>query len=232
MDGEMDIWDRCAPLAGLSFVAAFIISAIFYFASGSPAHDTPSSVQSYVLAHRHGLEASWWFLLVGGIAELIYIMGITAEFRRRLGTWSVGLLTLLSAGVIAVAGTLIECYLVFTVLYSTATKTSADITYALGTLANTYISDMETLAVGVTVIAAGSLIFTTGAFRRWLAWVAVIGGALMILGSTVGVAVDAVSFAGSLAGGILSLVFVAGTSVSMLGAGRTAAARITAGAAP
>lgn len=230
-DGDLDIWDRWAPLGGIVFAVGFVIAAILYFSGGGPAHDTPASVHSYILAHRTALESSWWFLVIGEIGVLVYIMGLTMVFLRRTGAWGVALLVLLASGIIAIATGLIEDGVAFNVLYTTVNKTSADVTYALYTTANTFISDMESIAVGLTVLAAGSLTLTTGAFRRWVGWLGVACGLLTILGSTVGAVVDAVSVAG-VAGGILSLVFVAVTSISMMGRQSALPGHVPAGVAP
>jgi hypothetical protein len=213
---EPDIWDRWAPLGGILFVVAFIVATIFYFAGGTPAHDTPSSVHSFLLAHRGTLEASWWLSMLAQGGVLIYIMGLSLVFRRWIGAWTVAILVLLAAGIISIALGLVEDGTVHTLLYVTLTKTSGDVSYALYTVGTGGISSVESVAVGVSLLAGGSLILTTGAIRRWLGWVGIVSGVLTILGSTVGDLVDVVGFAG-LDGGILSFVFVAGTSVSMLG---------------
>lgn len=230
-DGELDIWDRWAPFGGIVFVIALVVATILYFSGGSPAHDTPSSVTSFIRAHRTALEASWWFLVVGQFAVLVYIMGIVMVFRRATSTWAVAHLVVLGAGVISLAVSLVEDGAAFTALYFTATKTSGDVTHALYTAGNTTISNMEATAVGVTILAASSLILTTRAFPRWLGWVGIADAVPTIVGSTVGAVVDVVSLAGTV-GGILSLVFVAGTSVSMLGTRGLADRRVTAAANP
>lgn len=210
--GAGDTWDRYTPLAGFVFVLAFIVSAVLYFSGGTIAHDNPSSVQSFVLAHRHTLETSWWVLLIGQLASLVYIISLVSMFHRRTGAWGAGTLLLLAAGAAGIAIDLAADGLVFTALFA-ADKVPAGVTYSLYEAGNAAVSDMGAVGVGLALLVSGCLILGTHVMRPWIGWVGIVGGVLFALPSNLGS--GALGIIG-LVGGILALVFVLATSISML----------------
>jgi hypothetical protein len=177
--------ERWAPLAGILFVVLMVTGT--FFVADIPSADAPDQVIADYLAdsanHMRNIMGTYIWM-VGALAFLLFLTRLRSDLRRAEG--GTGALSNLTFG----AG------VAFAAVWMVSAVTFAAVAYAVG-FRDAPVSDPDLVRVllpmgllilllgggfsGLLVIlSASAVIFRTGVFPRWLAWLGIVAAIALL----------------------------------------------------
>ena len=213
-------WERRAWGAGVVFVVALVAEAVISTAIPVNQNDSAAKIAGALDDHRDAILVAAYLSVVYAAMFLIYLWKLHGALSAAVERPN-GLATLvLVAGVLLVALHGVSDIGIYGMLGAKLASYSAHhdqgISYTLY-LATFALDSVGDVFGSLFLLAAGSLILTTGAMPRWLGWTATVAGALLFLqGFGLGGVINTFGLVADLIGFVLFLVFVFGSSVAML----------------
>ena len=174
-----NVTERYTGVAGILFVILYVIPALTW---GGIRPDQPAtSVASELINHRGAAVVSAYLLLAGSVALLVFAAGMSRAAAGGASTRNLSAIAfgagLLSAALLAVANALLGALGGYII-----TGSAAETIRALNGLWDG-LSTVSGLFLGVFAIAVSLLAFDTRMLARWMRWLGVVAGVVLIIGS-------------------------------------------------
>jgi hypothetical protein len=217
--------ERPAWVAGVVFVVALLAEAVISTGIPITQDDSAEKIAGEIAAHSDRVLVATYLSIVYATAFVIYLCKLHGVLRTEVGRARGLPILVLVGGALQVALHGVSDIGIYGLLGGKiAAYHDAGITYTL------YLTTFALDSVGdvfgsLFLLAAGLLILDGGAMPRWLGWTAIVAGVLLFLqGFGLGGVINTFGLVSDLLGFVLFLVFVLGSSVTMLRRGEPLAA--------
>ncbi len=173
---------RFAGMAGLLFVAIFLVALVAFLPSGLPNSGEPGSkVVSYVTEHRGALLTSAFLQGLAIIPFLAFLAAVVGMLRRAEGDRGGWSLMAAVGGVAGSAVVLVACAVGAIMVYRASAGDEALARTLLD--ANTIVFAMSGFPAAVFLFAASQGLAATGLVARWVAPLGMLVALLQIVGA-------------------------------------------------
>jgi hypothetical protein len=213
-------WDRYAWVAGILFAVALAAEAVVAFGVGVNQDDSAAKIANALYVHRERLLVIAYLSVVYAAMFPIYLSRLYNLLRGDTARTRVLGSLVLAGGVLFVALHAVSDVgitgLVGAKLASFGSQHDQGVSYTL------YLMTFALDSVGdvfgsLFAFAAGLLVIRSGVLPRWLGWVAIVVGILFFLqGFGLGGVIASFGLILDLIGFVLLLIFVLGSSVTLL----------------
>ena len=213
--------ERYAWVAGVIFVIALVAESVIAIGVGVTQNDSPAKIARALYVHRERLLVIAYLSVVYATTFLIYLCGLYNLLRSDTHRPRALSSLVLVGGVLFVALHAVSDIgitgLIGAKLASFGSQQDHGISYTLYLL--TFALDSVGDVFGsLAAFSAGMLVVRSGVLPRWLGWVSIVAGILLLLqGFGLGGVIASFGLVLDLIGFVLFLIFVLVSSVILLG---------------
>lgn len=204
-------WLRTGAVAGILFVVLLVV-AQFVAASPGPKDSTSTIVTFYL----HNKTAALWSAYAGmaaAVALLLFVAAVYSVLQRSEDQSSVVSTVALGAGIALMPIILVSSSFSVALAWNGAQSGDPAVARALFDLGNATLIFSD-LVIAIFLAAASLAVLRTRILPRWLAWIGLLGAALLLAG-TASLFNPGRSFGGA-PGLLLYLIWVIATSILLL----------------
>jgi hypothetical protein len=212
--------ERFAWVAGIIFVVALVAESVIAIGVGVTQNDSPAKIARALYVHRERLLVIAYLSVVYATTFLIYLCGLYNLLRSDTDRPRALSSLVLVGGVLFVALHAVSDIgitgLIGAKLASFGSQQDHGISYTLYLL--TFALDSVGDVFGsLAAFSAGMLVVRSGVLPRWLGWVSIVAGILLLLqGFGLGGVIASFGLVLDLIGFVLFLIFVLVSSVILL----------------
>ena len=213
-------WERYAWAAGIVYVIALLAEIVVALGVGLTQNDSAAKIASGLHEHRDRLLVIAYLSVVYATAFLIYLCSLHNLLRRDTGRPGILGSLVLAGGVLFIALHAVSDIgitgLVGAKIASFGYRHDPGVAYTLFLM--TYaLESVGDVFGSLSAVAAGLLVIRSGVLPRWLGWVSILAGIMLFLqGFGLGGVIASFGLILDLIGFVLLLIFVLGSSVTLL----------------
>jgi hypothetical protein len=179
VERRRDLWERFGPLSGVAAVVLWIIGFLLFLATEVEGADTAAEILAGYESDENLILLAAWLFVLGGVLFL-WFLG-TLRTRLLAAEGAPGRLTAIAFA----AGIATAVFLMSLPLGDVAGALADDLepaaAQALNEVGTAFFVGAEFSALAL-VVATALLVLRTGALPRWLGWVSLVLGLLLLIG--------------------------------------------------